>query len=254
MNYPVSVSVIMPMYNAARTIEDSIYSVLGQTYQDLELIVVDDASNDDGGNHVRRISLTDSRVQYLRLDVNSGAATARNVALKMAKGKYIAFLDADDVWLPEKLNLQISFMEQNNYWFTCTQYYVREYNTKSPTNLRKPPPRIEYNTLLAENVIGCLTVMYDRSALGIVCMPNIRKRQDFGTWLKILKTTPCFCLEKPLSIYNVLPNSISSNKLDAMIYNYKLFHSVEKLSWYRSLFWVIVNVVRKIRRSIISKN
>lgn len=148
------VSIIMPTYNCAKFIEESIESVLSQTYKNWELIIVDDCSNDNTEDIVKRYCETDDRIKYLKLDVNSGAAIARNKGIEQARGKYIAFLDSDDLWMDGKLEKQISFMEENNYNFTCTDYMQIDESGKPNGVIIKCKKKVDYNGVLLSCPIG----------------------------------------------------------------------------------------------------
>jgi glycosyltransferase involved in cell wall biosynthesis len=245
-----AVSVIMPLYNAESTVEDSIYSVLNQTFKEFELIVVDDKSTDSGPLIVRDISRIDPRVRLISLEINSGAGVARNRAIDEATGRYIAFLDADDLWWPRKLELQINFMQTNGYAFTCTNYQVQDYSSGNLVGVRKPPSKIQYKDLLCENVIGCLTVIFDTEILGFRKMPEIRKRQDFALWLNILKVADCYSINSVLATYRIMPESISRNKLEMLLFNYLMFRKCEGIGFFKAFYYVSRNVFRKIRTAI----
>ena len=182
------VSVVTPTYNSSNFIVDTIKSVISQTYTDWELIIVDDCSLDDTLEIVQSYIVKDSRIQLIQLPQNSGASVARNAAIKASKGRYISFLDSDDLWLPDKLEKQLAFMRSNYFAFTYTAYDKINVDSQKFGEIGIPD-KVSYNDLLKVCSIGCLTVIYDTKYFGKVYMPSIRKRQDLGLWLKLLKKT-----------------------------------------------------------------
>jgi teichuronic acid biosynthesis glycosyltransferase TuaG len=225
-----SVSIITPSYNAERFLAKTIDSVLLQTYQNWELLIVDDCSPDDANQLIEQYVAKDGRIKLLRLKSNSGAAVARNTAIEAARGRYIAFLDSDDRWLPNKLEKQLSFMQECDVAFSFASYEKlnEEGDVVGTVGI---PPKVSYRDLLKVCSIGCLTAMYDTEKLGKVYMPLIRKRQDLGLWLRILKETPyAYGLEEVLAQYQLRNDSISANKRDAASYTWRLYREVEKMS------------------------
>ena len=241
------VSVITPVYNSSRFIEQSIRSVLDQTYDDLELILVDDCSSDNSASLINDFVKKDSRVRFIQLDVNSGAAVARNRGIEEASGRYLAFLDSDDLWLPEKLEHQVRYMQETGAAFVCSAYERMDEDGANTGEVVRPPLRITHCDLLKSNTIGCLTAMYDAEKLGKVYMPLLRKRQDYGLWLRLLrKVDAVHCLPEVLASYRVRSGSISSNKFEMVKWHWRLFREVEGLSLHRSLYYLGHNIYRKL--------
>ena len=242
------VSVITPSFKSGKFIAKTIESVLSQTYENWEMIIVDDCSPDNSNLIVEKYMEKDNRIKLIKLEKNSGPAIARNTAIKEAKGRYIAFLDADDQWLPEKLEKQILFMKENNLPFTYSAYKLIDEEDNILGEFY-PPAEANYKTLLKTNYIGCLTAIYDSEKLGKMYMPNILKRQDHALWLKILKKikTTRGILE-PLAIYRIRKNSVSSNKIKSAIYQWKIYREVEKLSVPKSMYYFIHYVWNGIRK------
>ncbi|MGM8924321.1 glycosyltransferase family 2 protein [Enterobacter hormaechei subsp. steigerwaltii] len=180
------VSIIMPSYNSSKTIISSIQSVLAQKYEDWELLITDDCSSDDTLEIILSFSKKDERIKVFSFDNNYGAGAARNNSIEKANGRYIAFLDSDDMWHEDKLTKQVDFMLTGHYGLTYTAYSKINVDGQVKKQI-KPPAQVNYNELLKSNVIGCLTAMYDVKMLGKVYMPLIRKRQDMALWLNILK-------------------------------------------------------------------
>lgn len=235
------VSIITPAYNAEKFIAETIESVLKQTYSNWEMIIVDDRSRDRTIEIIKEYQKKDRRIKLIKLEKNSGSAIARNTAMDQSKGKYLAFLDSDDLWLPEKLEKQVAFMENKNIAFSFTRYVrVREDGTET-TMISKVPEIVTYEDLMKQCVIGCLTVMLDREKIGNMRMVNIRTRQDYAFWLKILRNGYlAYGYPEILAHYRLVENSISSNKVQAAKRNWYVYRSIEKHNLPRAL-WYFAN-------------
>ncbi len=229
------VSIIMPSYNTGKYIVDSIHSVLNQTYSNWELIIVDDCSTDNTDLVVREFN--DTRIRYYKNEKNSGAAVSRNRALRLAKGKWIAFLDSDDLWSPRKLEKQITFMETNSYHFSYTNY--EEINSDGEkTGVRVTgPKKITRTGMFNYCWPGCLTVMYDADYVGLIQIKDIKKNNDYAMWLKVCKKADCYLLDEYLAKYRKgRVGSVSTQSIKTMIgWHYKLFHDAERQNAVRSL-------------------
>ena len=233
------VSVIMPTYNCGKYIEESILSVINQTIKDWEIQIVDDCSTDNTYEILKPYLHKYPNIHYHCLEKNSGPAVARTEAIKRAIGKYIAFLDSDDLWLPEKLEKQIKFMEDNNYLFSCTAYRQMNENSETLNVAYIPPEKTNYKKMIRlSNPIGNLTVMYNQERLGKFEVPSIKKRNDFALWLQILKKTEyCHGMDEVLGIYRIgRKDSVSSNKLKQAKYHWQLYHMIEGHNYIRSLY------------------
>ena len=230
------VSIITPVYNAEKFISQTIDSVLNQTYSNWEMILVDDCSKDKSQDIIKSYSY-DERVKYIKLQENSGAAVSRNTGIKSAKGRFIAFIDSDDLWEATKLEDQIKFMIDNEYGFTFTSYrYMKEDGIKTE-KIARVPDKIDYDGLLKNTIIGCSTVVIDREIIGDFDMPLLRKGQDTATWLKILKKEKyAYGIKKSLVNYRQVEGSISSNKLGALKRTWNTYRNVEKLSLPKSTY------------------
>lgn len=233
------VSVIMPSYNSEAYIKISIESVLNQTYQNLELVVVDDCSNDKTVEIIK--SFKDQRIRLFVNEKNSGAAISRNKALREAKGKWIAFLDSDDEWMTNKLEEQINFMETNSYPFSYTDYVRYEGNNKK--RLITAPNKMTFRKIKRYCYIATLTIMYDAEKIGLIQIGDIKKNNDYAMWLKALKNVTGYRLKKCLSIYNRHTGSISSgSKLKLIKWHYYLFRNECRYSKFHSLFLTLGNL------------
>jgi len=242
------VSIITPSYNSEKFISKTIESVLSQTYQKWEMIIVDDCSSDNSNEIIKEYIKKDERIRLIKLEKNSGPAVARNRAIKEAKGRYIAFLDSDDLWLPDKLKKQIKFMEKNNLSFTYSAYKLINEEDKE-LGIFIPKEEIKYEDLLKTNYIGCLTAIYDSEKLGKLYMPNILKRQDYGLWLKILKQIKkTKAILEPLAIYRIRKKSVSSNKIKAAKYQWKIYREVEHLNLVKSMYYFMSYIFYGIKK------
>lgn len=216
------VSIVMPSYNTAQFIGETIKSVLGQTYDNWELIIVDDCSTDNTEEIVN--SFNDKRINFIKNEKNSGAAISRNKALKVAKGRWVAFLDSDDVWNSKKLEKQIKFMEDNNYGFSYTNYHKIDEKSNNLAVIVTGPKVVTKSKMLRYNWMGCLTVMYDREKVGLIQINNIRKRNDYALWLKAIKKVNCYLLDEDLAGYRIRTGSISrGSKIKLLKWHYDLF-------------------------------
>ena len=243
------VSIITPTYNCARFIAKTIDSVLAQTYQNWEMIIVDDRSQDNTKEIVEGYIKNDARIQYHLLEENSGAAVARTTAMKLAKGSLMAFLDSDDIWMPDKLERQISWMKDNGYAFSCTAYEQIDEEDNSLNRVIKTIKKTDYNRLLLDCPVGNSSVMYDVEKMGKFEVPNIRKRNDDALWLQMLKKEKyIWGMPDVLMKYRIRKNSISSNKLKVIKYHWILYREIEHLSVLRSAFhvfwWCLIKVLK----------
>ena len=225
----------MPCYNSQRFIEQSSTSIICQTFVDFELIIIDDNSSDDTRSIVKYFAARDVRIKYYFLNVNSGAGVATNIGINNSKGRYIAFCDSDDIWFPFKLEKQVAFMKQNKLSFTYSPYNLMDGSGRF-IGLRRSPSSITYNRTLVQNHIGCLTVVFDTEIHGRLNMPDIRKRQDYGLFLLILKQIRWTRgLNEPLAAYRVSEKSLSSNKFKLLKYNFRIYTEVLSYSKARSM-------------------
>ena len=217
------VSIITPTYNCGKYIKETIESVINQTYKNWEMIIIDDCSTDNTKDIVKQYQQKYSNIIYKMLDESSGAAIARNTALKMAKGKYVAFLDSDDLWLPEKLEHQIKFMKDNNYVFTYTDYRIK-LNGKWLPYVYTGPNVVTKHKLYNYCYFSTITVMYEREKIGLIQIADIKKNNDYAMWFQAIEKSPCYRLPECLSYYIKHENSISSgSKYKLIKYHYIMF-------------------------------
>jgi teichuronic acid biosynthesis glycosyltransferase TuaG len=232
------VSIITPSYNSSKFISQTIESVLSQTYQEWEMIIVDDASPDNANEIIVKYIKKDSRIKLAKLEKNSGPAVARNRATEEAKGKYIAFLDSDDIWLPNKLEKQIKFMNHNKLAVTYCSYKTID-ESGGLINTRIVKNHITYQDMLKSNHIGNLTGIYDCKKLGKYYMDNIG-HEDYTLWLKIMKDVKYTKgIAEPLAKYRILDNSISTNKIKALQWQWYIYQNIVGLDIFRSAYYFI---------------
>lgn len=239
------VSIVMPCFNSGEFVKQSICSVIDQSYTNWELLVCDDCSADNTVAIIRSLMVHDSRIKLLQNNFSKGAAGARNSCIEMAKGRFIAFLDSDDLWHSQKLEKQIPFMIANNYPISHTWYSVFQQAGGEISILDRIhwDERFSYKQILRSGRIGCLTVIYDTKILGKFYMPSIQKRQDLALWLNILRTTNyIWCLQEDLASYRRVPGSISSNKYSLIKYHWFIFRNLQNLGRLKSTYYLVTYI------------
>ena len=238
------VSIITPTFNSERFIAETIRSVQAQTYQDWEMIIVDDCSTDRTAEIVASFQEKDSRIKYFYNSTNKGSALSRNLALQKAKGKWIAFLDSDDIWHPEKLEKQIEFMTKNNYHFSYTNYCEIDENSKETGILITGPKVITDKLMIAYCWPGCLTVMYDAEKIGIIQTVDIKINEEYALWIKIAKNLNCYLLDENLAKYRRHNKSLTSQSYFKLIkWHYLMFRKSENRNAVSSFILTLVNLI-----------
>lgn len=249
------VSVIMPLYNNEDYIERAILSVINQTYENWEILIINDKSVDSSKEIATKYSDIYSNIKLINLKINNGVANARNIGINNARGEYLAFLDSDDEWLPEKLEKQISFMNKNDYNFTCTYYGKIDSESSVLPTVIKPKYSLNYNQILKNN-IGNSTAIINVKKLGKFTVPLIKKRNDYALWLKVIKKAKkVHTLEEVLSYHRLHSNTLSSKKLDLIKYHYLVYRDYEKLSIVKTIsliiYWSVKTIYKMIRSKIL---
>ncbi len=240
----IKVSVITPTFNDEKFIARTIESILNQTHANLELLIVDDCSTDNTIKIIKEYN--DHRIRLFVNDKNSGAAFSRNKAIREATGDYIAFLDGDDFWDVTKIESQLSFMVENNYLFSCTEYYIIDESNNKNGKYVTGPKIISHKKFLKMDYIGCLTSMYKRQIYPDLQIPNdIYKRNDYALWLKLSERTPCHYLYKKLAFYRKRSQgSISSgSKTKLVSYHKDLFQKLYGFSLVKAWFFALRNAI-----------
>lgn len=241
------VSIIMPAYNAEKFIEESIESVINQSYKNWELLIVNDCSRDLTAKIIEIYSLKDRRIKIFTQKENKGVVEARNRALKESKGKYIAFLDSDDLWEKNKLEIQIKYMQKNKVYMTYTGYSYISEDGKFLKEI-KIPKSLNYKQALKGNQIGCLTVVIDKYKIKNFEMPDF-KHEDYATWLNILKNDIiAYGILDSLAKYRKVNNSLSSNKFKTIKWTWKIFRENQKLSCIYSFYCLFNHIIRAIKK------
>lgn len=243
------VSIIMPSYNTASYIEETVQSVLNQTYKNWELIIVDDCSTDETDDIL--LKFTDKRIRIYKNEKNSGAAVSRNKALREARGRWIAFLDSDDLWSPSKLEKQIAFMKTNGYSFSYTNYEEIDSEGKKTGVRVTGPKKITKTGMFNYCWPGCLTVMYDAERIGLIQIADIKKNNDYAMWLKVCKKARCYLLDEVLAEYRRgRSGSISTHGYKKLIkWHYRLFRLGEN----ENPVFCLVNTIRNMIFGIYKK-
>lgn len=231
------VSIITPLYNGARFIAETMLSVIGQTYTDWEMIIVDDCSEDQPEHIISPYAKKDERIKLFRLEKNSGAAAARNMALGRATGRFIAFLDGDDTWKPEKLQWQIGMMDKMGWAFSFCSYEIMDHTGKKTGKIIHAPSSIDYRHYLRDTVIGCLTVIIDRKKTGTFEMPLIRSSHDMALWLELMKRGfEAHGIDEVMASYRLVSSSNTANKFRAAGDVWHVYREIEQLSLLFSLY------------------
>ena len=243
------VSIIVPMYNAEKFIGKTIESVLAQTYQNWEMLIMNDVSTDNSLAIVSLYAKKDERIKIVNTEKNVGVVKGRNFLIDLASGKYIAFLDADDYWHNEKLEKQIKFMKEKNASISCTEYTrVKENEEKINDVIIKE--EISYNDMLKNNYLGCLTVIYDAKKIGKRYFKEVEKNEDYVRWLEIVKdVNTIYGLKENLAYYRVLDNSRSSNKVKTAKVRWEIYRKIEKLSLLKSNYYFLHYAIRAVLKN-----
>lgn len=246
------VSIITPVYNAQQFIGATIESVMNQTYQQWELILVDDCSSDGSVQIIQEYQAKDDRIRLLQLKENSGAAVARNQGIVAAKGQYIAFIDADDEWMVEKLEIQIQVMQDQGYAFTYTGIEFMNEQGQTLKIFDRVPQSLTYHQLLKNTAIACSTVIIDRQQVGDFQMPLVRRGQDTATWLMLLRTRVerAYGIPMALNRYRQVAGSISSNRMTALKRTWNTYRNIEKLPLHQALYYFSSYVLNAILRRV----
>lgn len=243
------VSIITPAYNSAKYISETINSVISQTYSDWELIIIDDHSKDDTVDLVQKFCEKDNRIKLIVLDQNCGAGIARNKGIEFADGQYIAFLDSDDIWIENKLDLQIKYMDYKNASICFTGYTIYDESLKRVKSIIKVPESLNLYGYLKNTVIGMSTSMIDRKKVGDFRLNKIRSRQDGILWIELLeKGHYAYGLNKQLVKYRFRNNSISANKFKAMSKVWYIYRAYANLNLIQTSYYFLFYIFNNLKR------
>ena len=239
------VSIITPTFNSAKYITETIQSVQKQSYKHWEMIIIDDCSQDKTVEIVQNFMDDDSRIHLIQLKKNSGAAKARNAGIENISGKYMTFLDADDIWFPDFIENSIKTIKKTGINFVFSSYKRSNEKLEFVYSDFIVPEKVTYSDILKTNSISCLTAFIDVEVLGIKKMPDILKRQDMGLWLQYLKKIPfALGIQEPKAIYRIRENSLSRNKKNLLKYQWQFYRKVEKLSFFESIYYMTHWMIR----------
>ncbi len=246
------VSIIMPSHNCGKFVMEAIRSVQRQTYTNWELIFVDDCSTDDTINLVIALTEKDSRIRIFQNHIRHGAAITRRIAYKYAKGRWIAFLDSDDLWEPQKLEKQIAFMESNRYAFSYTNYQEIDERSRDRCIFVTGPKHITKLGMFLFCWPGCLTVMWDAEKIGEIQIADIGKNNDYALWLRVIRKADCFLLDECLARYRRRSGSISNHSYATLIkWHYRLFRQAEDMDIISSLILTVINIIFGISKKLL---
>ncbi|MDM1044441.1 glycosyltransferase family 2 protein [Myroides sp. 1354] len=243
------VSIITPVYNAERFLRETAESVINQTYQDWEWVLVNDCSTDDSWNIMQELADRDNRIKIFTNSENLKSGKTRNFAIQQAIGRYIAFLDADDKWHVDKLAIQIPFMMQNDYYFSHTSYgYLDELGNKIKSTLHVSK-EVDYQHLLKRTEISCLTAVYDAEKIGKFYMSEHARKQDYALWLSILKSgVKSYGIDKELAYYRQVKNSATSSKHKLILKHIDFLKDTQGFGTIKAMYytgyWMINGFIR----------
>lgn len=246
MNQSSHVSIIMPAYNMLRYIGESIESVQNQTHKDWELLIVDDGSTDGTVIKIQQYQARDARIRLIPLPVNQGVGISRNIGIKAAIGAYIAFLDADDLWMPDKLEQQLNFMRHHKVAVSYSSYKVIDHQGRSKGYYVKAMQGLSFNKILKASYIGNLTGMYHASSIGKIYGAPIRKRQDWSMWIEAVKRAGrAKGIIAPLAKYRVRKPVFSESKLELLQYDFAIYRKVLEFNWVKSCWYFMCFLFEK---------
>ena len=239
------VSIITPSFNSERYIAETIQSVIDQTFQDWEMIIIDDGSTDNTREIITDFVKKDLRIQLFPLENNRGAAKARNIGINQASGHYMTFLDADDIWFPDFIANSIKTINEVGIHFVFSSYKRANEKLEFVYSDFIVPQKVSYSDILKSNSISCLTAFIDIKTLGKKFMPEITKRQDMGLWLQYLKETPfAYGIQDTKAIYRIRKNSLSRNKTNLLRYQWQFYREIEKLNFFKSVYYMLHWIIR----------
>lgn len=247
------VSIVMPVHNAERYLEEAIRSVMSQTYAGWELLVINDNSSDSSMDIASKLAAEDKRIKIYDNPHSTGyPATPRNMAVDLAKGRYIAFLDSDDVWLHDKLEHQLPFFgESDNVGVVFSDYEKVDFDSKRENRIIRARKRTTYSKLLLGNVIGNVTAMYDVGRVGKVYFPLVR-HEDYAMWLSILKRGfVALNTGRVVALYRVTDGSVSSHKMRLLSWQWDIYRKVEHLGLFSSMYYYLNYAIRGFLKSLV---
>jgi len=245
----MKISVVMLAYNAEKTIEESIKSVLGQMYSDFEFLIINDASTDKTEQIIKEYANNDARIRYHKNEQNCGVAFSRELGAELSEGEYVAFIDSDDLWTEDKLSSQVELIKENEnaeFVFTGSAFIDSCGNVKK--HILNVPEKVTYRKLLGQNIISCSSVLIKRTHLLGAFVPDDSMHEDFAAWLKILKKgVVAYGINKPLLVYRVSAGSRSYNKLKAAKMTLKVYRHM-KLGIFLQVYYMCIYAVKGVKK------
>ena len=240
------VSVIIPYFKKRDFIRNTLESILNQTLQNLEIIIVYDDENEEEYNFLRTFINSEKKIKLIKNPKNLGAGISRNIGIKNSSGKFLAFIDADDLWLPKKLEKQIHFMTQRNIDF-CFCGYFKKLSNRS-IEIKTLNDEISYNDLLWSNEIGLSTVILKKEIIEENLFPNLKTQEDYVAWLKLTKKLNAYNLNETLVIWNKVNNSLSANFFQKIQDCFRVYRDYEKFNFIKSLYHLFILSLNSIKR------
>lgn len=251
------VSIITPCYNSEKYIEETIRSVLGQSFDDWEWWIIDDCSTDNSVQIIKKYT-SDPRIHLIELEKNSGAAEARNKGLEKANGRYITFIDSDDLWLFDFLEKSVAFLKNNNEELVYASYKRVDEELKPLLSDFIAEDHIDYKRMLYNCPIPMLTAMYDSQRIGKIMIPEVHLREDYAMWIRVLEKIPMArAIEEPLAIYRIRKSSYSRNKFQILKKQFDVYYKFLNLSLLKSVYFTfhwILNGIKKYERLKLGNN
>ncbi len=243
------ISIIMPYYKKRNFVKNSILSVINQSHQDFEIIVIYDDNENEDYQYIKNIENLDKRIKVIKNNKNIGAGLSRNVGIQNASGDYIAFLDCDDFWEKDKLKIQLEFMKKNNYLISCTSYKIVNFNNEI-VNSRNVKEVLNFKNLIYSCDIGLSTVMLKKNMLNKnYVFPNIKTKEDYVFWLKITKDNiNIYGLQNELTNWRKLDDSLSSNFYQKIIDGFRVYHTYLGFNFFKSIIYLFILSINYLRK------
>src|SRR5690606_26071654 len=243
------VSIVTPVFNSESYLKETFESIKKQTYSNWEWLLIDDSSQDNSRDLMQQLAQQDGRIKTFFLPENGGPAIARNVGIAHAKGKYLTFIDSDDLWFEDFIENSIQTISKTKIPFVFSSYQRKNEDLTISYTDFIVPAKVSYRDILKTNSISCLTAFIDIEVLGKKEMPVIRKRQDMGLWLKYLKEIPfAYGIEEPKAVYRIRKNSLSRKKLDLIKHQWYFYRNVENLSFFSSVYYMLHWAILGVRK------
>lgn len=249
MNINDLVSVILPVYNSEKYLRETIDSILQQSYKELEIIIVNDNSTDSSEEIIFEYQKKSTKIKYIKQIKNQGVAVARNTAIEKSTGRFLAFIDSDDIWYSEKLEKQIAMLVENKIGFSFTAIELIDENSCTYKSKRNVKTVVDYKYLLTNTIIATSTVVIDKNVIGSFFMPLMRSGQDYATWLSILrKGFKAYGINESLVKYRVTQHSLSNNKFKSIKQIWYIQKNYENIHFVKRLYNLLAFVIHAVKK------